>query len=485
MSKIRSSIIGSLCTLLVLMFASRASAEPTIDELRAKAETGDPKAEFGYGRAIADDPKRDKAEAAKWFRKAAEQGYARAQFRLGSSHEEPGMSDVEAIKWMRKAAEQDSECAFLLGFQYRYGHPPCSQDMAEAIKWFRKAAGSSDIKIRTMAESSLGKIFVSGEGVTEDNVEGMKWFRLAAEHGDPTSQYILGCSYMTGNGVLKDEVEGLAWLNLCVLSRNSTADVKARDLAESIVGRQAALAAQQRSRELLNQIEALKVSLRDGDIPQTKSASRSDLPKSSGTGTIISMLGHVLTAAHVVSGATKITVVTATGQRDASVLRIDEQNDVAVLKIEGGPYLPLPVAPSRRVRLGQSVATIGFPNVQIQGFSPKVTRGEISSLNGAADDPRSWQVSVPVQPGNSGGPLLDENGNLIGVVVSKLGLKAAEATGDMPQNVNYAVKSAYALALLEPYLDSNAPEPNQPNPKQTFADMVANAQQSVVLVLVY
>jgi S1-C subfamily serine protease len=90
-----------------------------------------------------------------------------------------------------------------------------------------------------------------------------------------------------------------------------------------------------------------------------------------------------------------------------------------------------------------------------------------------------------VQPGNSGGPLLDESGNLIGIVVSKLGIKAAMATGDMPQNVNYAVKSAYALALLEPYLDSNAPEPNQPNQKQTFADMISNAQQSVVLVLVY
>jgi S1-C subfamily serine protease len=137
------------------------------------------------------------------------------------------------------------------------------------------------------------------------------------------------------------------------------------------------------------------------------------------------------------------------------------------------------------VRVGQTVATIGFPNVEIQGFSPKVTRGEISSQNGAGDDPRSWQVSVPVQPGNSGGPLLDENGNLIGIVVSKLGIKAAMVTGDMPQNVNYAVKSAYALALLEPYLDSNAPEPNQPNQKQTFADMVSNAQQSVVLVLVY
>ena len=135
--------------------------------------------------------------------------------------------------------------------------------------------------------------------------------------------------------------------------------------------------------------------------------------------------------------------------------------------------------------MGQGVATIGFPNVGIQGFSPKLTRGEISSLNGIGDDPRSWQISAPVQHGNSGGPLLDENGNLIGVVLAKLGLKATEATGDIPQNVGYAVKSAYALALLEPYLESSAPEPNAPGRKPSFEDMVARAQQSVVLILVY
>ena len=131
------------------------------------------------------------------------------------------------------------------------------------------------------------------------------------------------------------------------------------------------------------------------------------------------------------------------------------------------------------------MATIGFPNVEIQGFSPKVTKGEISSLNGIGDDPRAWQISVPVQPGNSGGALLDEYGSVIGVVVSKLGLKAAQVTGDIPQNVNYAVKSTYALALLEPYLDNTAPEPNPSAAKPKFEDMVAKAQQSVVLILVY
>ena len=173
------------------------------------------------------------------------------------------------------------------------------------------------------------------------------------------------------------------------------------------------------------------------------------------------------------------TVLHCTG----TVGRVDEANDLAVLKLADGKYPFIPVAQSRKVRLGQPVATIGFPNIDIQGFSPKVTKGEISSLNGIGDDPRSWQVSVPVQPGNSGGPLLDEDGNVVGVVVMKLGTKAAQATGDIPQNVAYAVKSTYALALLEPYLGDNPSPPN--TVKMKFEDMVAKTQQSVVLLLVY
>ena len=80
--------------------------------------------------------------------------------------------------------------------------------------------------------------------------------------------------------------------------------------------------------------------------------------------------------------------------------------------------------------------------------------------------------------------ICDESGNVIGVVVAKLGWKAAAATGDLPQNVGYAVKSAYALPLLEPYLDGNALAPNQAGKKPRFEDMVAKAQESVVLIIV-
>src|SRR5664279_6545859 len=99
----------------------------------------------------------------------------------------------------------------------------------------------------------------------------------------------------------------------------------------------------------------------------------------------------------------------------------------------------MPVAPSRTAHLGGTVATVGFPNIGLQGFAPKFARGEIASLSGIQDDARYFQISVPVQPGNSGGALVDEHGNVVGVVSAKLDTAVALATsGALPENVNYA-----------------------------------------------
>ena len=350
------------------------------------------------------------------------------------------------------------------------------------MEWYRKAAEQGNIS----AQVNLGLMYDEGRGVPKNFMAATKWFRKAAEQGDASAQNNLGVAYGNGRGVPKDEIEGLAWFNIAAASGDAGA-VKNRGIMEARVGRQLTLAAQQRSKQILKELEVAKQS-RPPTQPNDSAAKISpatETPKGSGTGAIISSEGHVLTAAHVVAGAKRLKILTSQGIKTAKILRVDEANDLAVLKLVDGTFSALPVAPSRKVRLGQTVATIGFPNVDIQGFSPKVTKGEISSLNGIGDDPRAWQISVPVQPGNSGGALLDESGNVIGVVVSKLGLKAARATGDIPQNVNYAVKSTYALALLEPYLGANAPEPNDGTRKLSFEDMVAKAQPSVVLILVY
>jgi S1-C subfamily serine protease len=180
-----------------------------------------------------------------------------------------------------------------------------------------------------------------------------------------------------------------------------------------------------------------------------------------------------------------VRLLTGAGFIDAKVVKVDAANDLALLKA-AGRFAALPVAASRGVKLGGTVATVGFPDTGLQGFSPKLAKGEIASLAGSQDDARYFQISVPVQPGNSGGALVDARGNVVGIVAATLDARAAlEATGSLPQNVNYAVKSSFLLGFLESVPDVSAKLKEQNTQDEKFEDVVKSAQQAAVLVLVY
>jgi S1-C subfamily serine protease len=126
----------------------------------------------------------------------------------------------------------------------------------------------------------------------------------------------------------------------------------------------------------------------------------------------------------------------------------DETNDLAVIKSDS---TPLKVANVRiGIRLGEPVAVFGYPLSQVIASSGNFTLGNVTALAGLRDDTRHLQISAPVQAGNSGGPLLDANGNLVGTVISKLNaMRVVQATGDLPQNVNFAIKSSVLVSFLE------------------------------------
>jgi len=152
-----------------------------------------------------------------------------------------------------------------------------------------------------------------------------------------------------------------------------------------------------------------------------------------------------------------------------------------------GRFAPLPIAASRTVKLGGTVTTVGFPDIGLQGFAPKLAKGEIASLAGAADDPRYFQISLPVQHGNSGGALVDVHGNVVGIVAARLGVEIGKAvtSDELPENVNYAVKSSLLLSFLESVPDVAA-KLKEPNTKdEAFEEVVKSAQDAAVLVLVY
>ncbi len=208
-------------------------------------------------------------------------------------------------------------------------------------------------------------------------------------------------------------------------------------------------------------------------------------PTASGTGFFISADGFLVSNENVVRDAAQVRLVTSAGLISAKVMKVDAANDLALLKAEGR-FAALPVAASRGVKLGGTVVTVGFPNIGLQGFAPKLAKGEIASLSGAGDDARYFQISVPVQPGNSGGALVDERGNVVGVVSAKLNASAALAmSGTLPENVNYAVKSSYLLSFLESVPEVAAKLKEASAKEKKFEDVVKEAEQAAVLVLVY
>ena len=93
--------------------------------------------------------------------------------------------------------------------------------------------------------------------------------------------------------------------------------------------------------------------------------------------------------------------------------------------------------------------TIGYPVADMLGDKPKYTEGTISALSGLNNDDSWIQVSTPIQPGNSGGPLVNENGQVVGIVTATAAVKRFfSVTGSLPQNINWAIKAEYASALI-------------------------------------
>ena len=188
---------------------------------------------------------------------------------------------------------------------------------------------------------------------------------------------------------------------------------------------------------------------------------------SSGTGIAISSAGHILTNHHVVKGCTTIRATTHGGiATKARLLKTDRRNDLAVIKIDA--QLPADAialfSSERSVKLGETIAVYGFPFAGALSSSGNVVSGNVTSLAGLRDDARYLQISAPVQPGNSGGPLVDQTGKIVGVVTARMNdLATVEATGALPQNVNFALKANIALNFLDahsiPYGLAEAAEP--------------------------
>jgi S1-C subfamily serine protease len=192
-------------------------------------------------------------------------------------------------------------------------------------------------------------------------------------------------------------------------------------------------------------------------VSEESASAPSAIGVASGTGFLLSRSGLLATNWHVVAEAKNISVAFPgwSAAVSAEVVVRDVVNDLAVLRVTDAtklattcPDLPFQLVSSNSVTLGERVSAIGYPLTPMLGSNPKFSEGVVSSKSGWQDDPRSLQISAQVQPGSSGSPLFDSDGNIIGVVVATLDAgKVYQAASAIPQNVNFAIKADYLLSL--------------------------------------
>ena len=222
----------------------------------------------------------------------------------------------------------------------------------------------------------------------------------------------------------------------------------------------------------------------------------------SGSGFFVSKKGHVVTNAHGVTGCDSVTVGENTNnQRPADVISMDKRSDLALLKLSSLGMtstevkalirtLAIKIMPlaanglfrSEDVELGEKVMVAGYPYGDIFSNTIKVTFGNVSANRGMGDDSSQFQIDAAVQSGNSGGPIYDESGNIVGVVVAQLNkLKVAKALGSLPENVNFGIKASTVKQFL---ISSGLPPKWSEKTKVMSTKQLAKIAQKLTLMVI-
>ena len=211
------------------------------------------------------------------------------------------------------------------------------------------------------------------------------------------------------------------------------------------------------------------VTVRVSPSPHPEDPPPKKVSSSTGSGFFVSKLGHIITNQHVIDECDNVTVGDKSEtQVPATLVEADSRNDLALLRISSDvlasndtrsliskletnfiPFATQGLLRLNEVELGEDMLVAGYPFGDIFNNSIKVTKGIVSSNRGIGDDTGQFQIDAAVQPGNSGGPIYDENGNIVGVVVAQLNkLKVAKAIGSLPENVNFGIKASIVRQFL-------------------------------------
>lgn len=427
------------------------------------AEQGHVNAMLRLGQCLAGGwgGRQDKAEAARWYRRAGERGSGHAQAALGLAlWRGDGLvrDDGEALQWLERAAQSGNTGAMIaIGLMIRQGAGVAANDVM-GLAWIRRAALAGD----STAAMLLARAHERGEGLPADSELAAQWLQRAAELRNPSAQLLLAQWYLEGRAVERQPLLAHAWAGVAQVATQQLGDpASAQRIREQAIAaqRQAELVM---SPEELAQARALARNWAPGRIALATrvsplpvithgpAATASSTPprESSGSGFYVSREGHLITNDHVVrdcrslrtAGGEPLTLVGRDARNDLALLRGAAVNGVASIR----------VAPA--LAQGETVLTYGYPLRGVLSASGQLGAGMVTALSGLRENPLQIQIDVPIQTGNSGGPLMDERGQVAGVVVAKLdALRVARVTGDIPQNVNFAISAAPLQALLDAF----------------------------------
>jgi len=385
----------------------------------------------------------------------------RSQYRAGShTYQGRELSFDEtnriAFEWYRKAADQGNDKAIWnLGLMYGQGRG-VYKDEQEAAKYFRSAADLGN----SSAMYSLGLAFLYGSGTVKDYAEAYRWFlKSANEQGaGPWTLYsyagearnALGYMYENGLGVPKDAVLAYAWYNIAAAGGYDPAKTNLARVEGSLAADELR-ESQSLSREWTAGKDLIRVAGSANMRTQTNSSGNVALRLGMvGSGFYVSATGNILTNRHVVDGCAEVRIPVES--KVAKLVVADLANDLALLKMEVTDKPSAVFSDTDDLKQGEEIFVFGFP---LAGYLPStgnVTPGIISALAGPGNNSSLIQVTAPVQPGNSGGPVFDKKGSVVGVVVAKAdAIAIAKITGDVPQNVNFAI----APRTVKSFLDGN------------------------------